>query len=51
MGKGNTGRNQFVGANQAFFFLLIYEQNAKLKKEEKGSDFGGFQSLQLQGET
>ncbi len=50
MGKGNTGRNQFVGANQAFFFLLIYEQNAKLKKEEKGSDFGGFQSLHLQGE-
>lgn len=34
-----------------FFFLLIYEQNAKFKKEEKGSDFGGSQSLQLRGET
>jgi hypothetical protein len=26
---------------------VIYEQNAKLEKEEKGSDFGGFQSLEL----
>jgi hypothetical protein len=51
VGKGNTQRNQFVGGNQGFFFLLIYEQNAKFKKEEKGSDFGGSQSLQLRGET
>jgi hypothetical protein len=34
--KGNQGRNQFLGANQGFFSLVIYEQNAKLKKEEKG---------------
>jgi len=45
VGKGNTGRNQFVGAS--LFSLVIHGQNAKLKKEEKGSDFGGFQSLEL----
>jgi hypothetical protein len=45
--KGNNGRNQFVCANRAFFFLVLYEENAKLKKDKERSDFGGSQLLEL----